>query len=439
MGARIIAVVGAGGKSTLIARKAGELAAAHVRAAVTTTTHIYRPEGRPGMQLCEGSRALVFPAPLPGESPGEIPEALQPPCDVIGIPEPDGVKLSAPDTAGWSAARERYDVLLVEADGSRHFPVKVPGAHEPVIPEGTEEIIVVMGAHGEGRLLGEACFRASLLADAGRTEGSGFAGAGDAGPVGALLTKETIRRIAEDYYVTPLSEMYPDASCRFVYSDMFGEEINRAASRNRRPALVLLSSGAGRRFGENKLLAGFEGRPLYSFVLQALTDAKRALARYGIRAETIVVSCYPEILGAAEKAGAKPVENPEHSEGIASSVRAGARAAAAEDCDSVLFFAGDMPHFPAQDLVNLVREFYASGKSAACAFSDHPSNPGIFSAELYPFLFSLSGDAGPASYFRAHPSRVHFYPVAAEKLLDIDTRQDILAAAKDGAAGDFIA
>ena len=53
---RLIAVVGAGGKTTLIYELARELKKAGYRAAVTTTTHMYK-EGR--MDLCLW--AMVFP------------------------------------------------------------------------------------------------------------------------------------------------------------------------------------------------------------------------------------------------------------------------------------------------------------------------------------------------------------------------------------------
>ena len=54
----------------------------------------------------------------------------------------------------YKQACELADIVLVEADGSKHMPVKFPAAHEPVIPENVNEIQVVMGL---------ACYRTSLL------------------------------------------------------------------------------------------------------------------------------------------------------------------------------------------------------------------------------------------------------------------------------------
>ena len=45
----------------------------------------------------------------------------------------------------------RYDVVYVEADGSRSIPAKIPLEGEPVLPPGTDEVVIVMGRHAVGR------------------------------------------------------------------------------------------------------------------------------------------------------------------------------------------------------------------------------------------------------------------------------------------------
>ena len=49
--------------------------------------------------------------------------------------------------------------VLIEADGSRRLPVKVPGEAEPVFPEETTHVVYVYGMSALGRSLGEVCFR----------------------------------------------------------------------------------------------------------------------------------------------------------------------------------------------------------------------------------------------------------------------------------------
>ena len=51
---------------------------------------------------------------------------------------------------------DEYDVVIVEADGSRGLPLKCPGDQEPVIPDGTDLVIGVAGATAIGQTFREA-------------------------------------------------------------------------------------------------------------------------------------------------------------------------------------------------------------------------------------------------------------------------------------------
>lgn len=93
--------------------------------------------------------------------------------------------------------------------------------------------------------------------------------------------------------------------------------------------------------------------------------------------------------------------------------------------DAVLFLAGDMPNFAGGDILRLVLEFLCSGKICGCTYSDHPSNPGIFLRECHEDLLKLSCNMGAMRLIRSAPERTHFYAVSPEKLLDVDTLQDI--------------
>ena len=126
---RLITVVGAGGKTTLIYSLALEFAEQGLKAAVTTTTHMFR-EGRFGF------------TPIGAGYEGE---------KIVGLSPEMPRKLL-----------EVYDVVLVEADGSKHLPLKVPAEHEPVLPEGADLVIGVAGAAAVGQTFREACHRAEL-------------------------------------------------------------------------------------------------------------------------------------------------------------------------------------------------------------------------------------------------------------------------------------
>lgn len=123
---RLIGVVGAGGKTTLIYLLAREFTEKGYRVAITTTTHM-QSEGRYGL----------VPVGIPCEE-GKI----------------KGISAEFPETL-----LENYDVVLVEADGSRCLPMKVPAEHEPVLPKGANLIIGVAGASAIGKMFQEACHR----------------------------------------------------------------------------------------------------------------------------------------------------------------------------------------------------------------------------------------------------------------------------------------
>ena len=59
---------------------------------------------------------------------------------------------------------EIADVLLVEADGSRRMPVKVPAKHEPVVPHQTEVTIAVLGYPAIGKRIDACAYRSEELA-----------------------------------------------------------------------------------------------------------------------------------------------------------------------------------------------------------------------------------------------------------------------------------
>lgn len=51
------------------------------------------------------------------------------------------------------------DYVIIEADGSRAMPMKIPNAGEPIIPDNVNEIIIVVGMESTGRKIGYICHR----------------------------------------------------------------------------------------------------------------------------------------------------------------------------------------------------------------------------------------------------------------------------------------
>lgn len=147
IGRGVTAVVGSGGKTTLLAALARELS--HRGSVIlTTTTHIRRPTDCPV---------------LTGSDPASIADALTR-CGTVCVGEAaeDG-KLTAPRLTFDTLAR-LADFVLVEADGAKMLPLKAHAPHEPVIPENAQRIVTVVGASGFGHPIATVCHRAERYA-----------------------------------------------------------------------------------------------------------------------------------------------------------------------------------------------------------------------------------------------------------------------------------
>jgi probable selenium-dependent hydroxylase accessory protein YqeC len=141
-----IALVGGGGKTTLMKALATEIVSEGRRVVVTTTTKIRNLE------------ALLFPTVIISEiGPGwmtPLEEALEAEGRAFvgerrgALGKIIGISPAAADRL-YRDAPAAY--LLVEADGSAGRPVKVPAGHEPVIPESATLVVAVMGLEALGR------------------------------------------------------------------------------------------------------------------------------------------------------------------------------------------------------------------------------------------------------------------------------------------------
>ena len=143
----VTAIIGSGGKTSLLLRLAAELGAS-ARVIVCTTTHILPPEGMP---LLLGAEAA------------HTPEVLGVRGAVCVATEAAHGKLSAP-AVPISQLMQWADYVLVEADGSKQLPVKAHEPHEPVIPPEANQTIAVFGLLGLGRPICNVAHRAERYA-----------------------------------------------------------------------------------------------------------------------------------------------------------------------------------------------------------------------------------------------------------------------------------
>ena len=144
-----ICLVGGGGKTTVMYELAAAWAACGRRVLVLTSTHI----------LCPADGSFAADAATVHNLWQQRRYA------VIGTPELSTGKLTAPPQYLYEALQLQADVILCEADGSRHHPCKVPAEHEPVLLPDCDMVLAVAGMDALGNLLQQACQRPQLAAE----------------------------------------------------------------------------------------------------------------------------------------------------------------------------------------------------------------------------------------------------------------------------------
>ena len=60
---------------------------------------------------------------------------------------------------------KQVDYALIEADGAKHYALKYPSEQEPVIPDGTTDVILVLGIWDLGKSCQDVIFRFDRMAE----------------------------------------------------------------------------------------------------------------------------------------------------------------------------------------------------------------------------------------------------------------------------------
>lgn len=136
----ITAIIGSGGKTSLMLALARELSTANYSVILCTSTRIYPPEGIPFTEEIREKNSGILCVGTPAEN------------GKIATPSQDFLELLP-----------FADYILVEADGSKHLPLKAHEPYEPVIPRGCERVITVVGASGLGKAVEEAVHRPHIF------------------------------------------------------------------------------------------------------------------------------------------------------------------------------------------------------------------------------------------------------------------------------------
>lgn len=138
----LISIVGAGGKTTTVFQLANQLKN-EATVLVTTTTAMFHPHDRvnqvyyktlPNMQYNTNEVIALYDSYTSEKDKVNGMEDQQ-----INQINQDGI----------------FDYIINEADGARRKPLKCYAPHEPVIPESSHIVLVVIGAEAIGKVLSE--------------------------------------------------------------------------------------------------------------------------------------------------------------------------------------------------------------------------------------------------------------------------------------------
>ena len=197
-----------------------------------------------------------------------------------------------------------------------------------------------------------------------------------------------------------------------------------------------MAAGNSRRFGSNKLLYLYEGKPLYRHGLELLLKLKQEM---GEKLTVTVVTQYPEILEEVQDifercgmAGMQAVFCEESRLGASYTIRAGIEAVISQDPvsgqpkegqsmmgekDYLMFMVADQPHLTLDSVQKLIRTAVSREQSAfsgpleeegsrwetlSLRCGSIPGNPCMFRADLIPELMSLTGDQGGRKVLKRH-------------------------------------
>lgn len=454
----VVALVGAGGKTSLMEALARDFEAEGALVLLATTTKI-RPPGPGGRRLVIAPRLeellealgdVVGPGDPPAGRSPVVGRGLTADGKVEGVP-PEWVP-ALRDLPGVAA-------VLVEADGSAGRPLKAPAPYEPVVPSCASLVVAVAGLDAQGARLDEGhVHRPELLA---RSLGL---------PVGAPVPPADLLRASVEGYERRApshagflvflnkADVFPAApdlvaACAAadveVWSGAVGAGVVERAGGPReagrpapgaevgvrrmvrlgggdpRPSIVIPAAGLAVRMGGPKVLAALgEGTVLDRVVAAARESgvAREVVVVAGTDAATVAAG-----LSASAPPSARVVRNDHPEEGMSSSLRAGLEALRRPS--ALLVMLGDQPFVRPATLRRLVDEHGARPRAAAVGLAGGPGGtarpPVLLHRSLVPLIGELRGDEGARRLLARHAASVVLVTGEPDEGFDVDRPEDL--------------
>ena len=182
---------------------------------------------------------------------------------------------------------------------------------------------------------------------------------------------------------------------------------------------ILLAAGSAERFGAQKLLQEFDGKPLIRWTAEAL-DA--------VVPDHMLVVVPPhagKLRAALSGLRVRFIENRRADEGIGTSIAAGV-AAADTAAEAVLVTLADVPFGPSLVLPAVVQRFRKGDAGIVRpSYRGVPGHPVLFARSIFPELLALDGDAGARDVIDRDPARCWTLELDLDPPRDVDTPEDL--------------
>ena len=182
---------------------------------------------------------------------------------------------------------------------------------------------------------------------------------------------------------------------------------------------IVLAAGESRRMGVSKTCLPFAGKTVIEHIVLTLERA-------GVRDTVVVVGHAKEAIEALlQEYAVQVVFNPDYSEGMLSSLRAGLRQASS-DWDGVMVALGDQPSIREETVSALMSRFSKSPDDIHVpVYGGRRGHPLLFPARYRAVVLQQYDDTGLRGLLRAHPDRVRELDVDSDTVLrDMDYPED---------------
>ena len=423
----VVALTGAGGKTSTMVALAHELAELGWRVLVTTTTRL-------GVD-----QVPLFPCALSDlEPPERLSAALENDRIVLVHGGIYDNKVHAPSVVWLAEMPDQVDsdALLVEADGARGLLLKAPRPHEPAIPR-TATLVVPVAGMG---ILGQPFDEEHVMNAAALEEAYGF-------PLGAPVKSPWVAQALRDpafglrnvpdgarvviWLNGAAREGYQRGRARMIGQLALAEPRVSAAALGssrasdpafevqRRVGAVILAAGLSSRMGQPKVLLPWEHGTILEHILHQLmlSRLREVVVVTGHNADAVARAASTYDVGA--------VHNPDYARGeMLSSLQTGLRALPT-NVSAALVVLGDQPHVQPAVITALLAA-YAEGKGDIIipSFERRRGHPLLIDRRYWPELLAQT-EGAPRDVINRYADRIYHVEVNTDSILrDVDTPAD---------------